>query len=231
MGKAWLLAIIAAAAAGLLAVDRCGSTEAWEKRLEETRAELQGAKSADSARYVAESRQDSLALAALAARADTLARQHGADLEARQAALRLAAGARRLSDSARAALAEALTLADTARQQAVIITRQDAEILRLEVVIQADSNALRSSAGEKAVLREQLGVSMAGRERERLRADTAEARLGRLLEASGDKPKGFSLLGLRLELRPYLGVGAQYGFIHQQFDLGAQAGISILRGK
>jgi hypothetical protein len=202
---------------------------AWKKKLAETVLVLQTLKTADSTRYQLQRGKDSTELAQKdsTTRADSL--KLAGTLRDRAVAVREAQRARLSVDSAQKALRLAGTLGDTVVALPALLNTHGEAIARLTEVIENDSTALKQGADVQAGLRSQLGVLQRQRDTERERADTAEARLGKLLKAA-KPPKGLNFLGIRLAVKPYLGVGVNVS-ASGQVQPGAQLGLSLLRGQ
>lgn len=225
------VALIVVVVVGLVLVNRwTDRPEEWQRRLDSVVAvEREKARVSDSA-YQHQHRSDSLRLAAAdsAVRADSA--EHAQIMAVRDTATRLVVGARAQTRKAQALLDSAATLVDTARAQAEVIVSQHNEIGRLEGVILVDSSALHAAAKEVASLRVKLGISQETVVRETTRANDAAAARDRLIKAASDRPTPLTLLGLKLEVKPYLGYGINYNPATLTMGHGIQVGISMLRG-
>lgn len=211
--KPWpWIALVVAGGLILLGLDRWTTREAnWKKELA---AQAEAARVRDSVRevhYAEQRHNDSLRQAALKARGDSA--QRSADQEARHHVVL----ARRL-DSAEAALDSAKTLADTAAQRGMIIEAQRAVIAGDQV----EKGELRATiAARDAQLADTSALQHAHEALAGARAD-----LAKLIDKAGHPPKEFRILGLRLALDPYVGVGVNVS-PKGAVNLGLQGGLSL----
>lgn len=219
-------AFVAAAALGRWS----SSPDRWQAKLDAQVAASKAARLADSAAYAGRHAQDSTEIAALRRKTVDDSVKLLAANEAREAAIRTANANAAQSAQARRVLAAARTTRDTINAQARLIESQDVEITGLHRIATADTVSLLKAADVAAGLRSELAVSKRETVSEQTRAAAAEKNLADLTKVAGSRPKGFTLFGFSISLKPYIGYGLEFSPTTGTASHGIQLGLSILRG-
>lgn len=217
MSKAWVVALIAGVVAALLLVEKlAGSPDDWEARLDSAVSAIEVRQEARFARYVADSARMASELASADSATQVATEQLRLAHVARTSALVTA-------ERARKALALAQNPQDT-------IKALMGEVVSLRAVVMADSQALQAAKGESAGLRVQLGVSQQQVATERDLRLQIQADLDKLLGVASSRPRGLTLFGFKLSLKPMIGYGLNINPATGKVDHGIVLGVSVLRG-